>query len=105
VAGSANNQVETDADGFALQAKGIVYAPDYAINAGGLINVAAELDGYNKELVLSKVSQIQATIANILELSKQENIAPHVAADKMAEQRLKEKKTVTGRTDFATLRS
>jgi leucine dehydrogenase len=92
VAGAANNQLETDNDGYELMRRGIVYAPDYAINAGGLINVAAELDGYNKELVLGKVSQIYSTIATILELSREDHVPPHVAADRMAEQRLKEKK-------------
>lgn len=90
VAGSANNQLETDADGFALQAKGIVYAPDYAINAGGLINVAAELDGYNAELVNQKVSKIYNTIEDILNIAKKEGILPHQAADRLAEQRLDE---------------
>jgi leucine dehydrogenase len=93
VAGAANNQLETDNDGYELMRRGIVYAPDYAINGGGLINVAAELDGYNKELVLSKVSQIYSTIANILQLSDNEHVPPHVAADKMAQQRLTERKT------------
>jgi leucine dehydrogenase len=92
VAGAANNQLETDNDGFELMNRGIVYAPDYAINAGGLINVAAELDGYNKELVLGKVSQIYSTIATILELSREDAVPPHVAADRMAENRLREKK-------------
>lgn len=92
VAGAANNQLETDNDGYDLMRRGIVYAPDYALNAGGLINVAAELDGYNKELVLGKVSQIYSTIATILELSREDHVPPHVAADRMAEQRLKEKR-------------
>jgi leucine dehydrogenase len=92
VAGSANNQLETDNDGYDLMRRGIIYAPDYAINSGGLINVAAELDGYNKELVLSKVNQIHGTIATILELSREDGVPPHVAADRMAQQRLKEKK-------------
>jgi leucine dehydrogenase len=92
IAGAANNQLETDNDGYELTRRGIVYAPDYAINAGGLINVAAELEGYNKELVLSKVSQIYSTISNILDLAQLEKLPPHVAADRMAEQRLLEKK-------------
>jgi leucine dehydrogenase len=92
VSGAANNQLETENDGFELMKRGIVYAPDYAINAGGLINVAAELEGYNKELVLSKVGQIHATIETILNLAQLEKIPPHVAADRMAEQRLLEKK-------------
>lgn len=88
VAGSANNQLETDADGELLHNKGIVYAPDYAINAGGLINVAAELDGYNSERVVDKVSMIFDTIENILEESKRRSILPQKAADRIAEQRL-----------------
>ena len=76
IAGSANNQLETDADGELLFNKGIVYAPDYAINAGGLINVAAELEGYNHERVLEKVSMIGQTIDNILEESKRRSILP-----------------------------
>lgn len=98
VAGAANNQLENENDGFELMRRGIVYAPDYAINAGGLINVAAELEGYNKELVLSKVSQIHNTILTILELSREDNVPPHVAAARMAEQRLKEKKPGAART-------
>ncbi|MBX9686997.1 MAG: leucine dehydrogenase [Candidatus Obscuribacterales bacterium] len=92
VAGAANNQLETENDGFALMKKGITYAPDYAINGGGLINVAAELDGYNKEVVLGKVSNIYNTITNILSLAASDGIPPHVAADQIAEQRLNEKK-------------
>src|SRR5262249_47034588 len=89
---AANNQLETENDGYTLMKKGITYAPDYAINGGGLINVAAELDGYNKEVVLGKVSKIYNTISNILSLASSEGIPPHVAADKIAEQKLNEKK-------------
>ena len=92
VAGAANNQLETENDGFALMKRGITYAPDYAINGGGLINVAAELDGYNKEEVLGKVTKIYFTIQDILALAAKEEIPPHVAADKIAEKRLNEKK-------------
>jgi leucine dehydrogenase len=92
VAGSANNQLESDSDGFDLFSRGIVYAPDYAINSGGLINVAAELDGYNQEKVLAQVTKVYNTIATILEHSKKDNIPPHQAADAMAEKRLVEAK-------------
>jgi leucine dehydrogenase len=67
VAGSANNQLESETDGRALAARGILYVPDYAINAGGLINVAAELDGYNHERVLTKVGRIYNTIDHVFE--------------------------------------
>lgn len=92
VAGAANNQLETENDGFALAKRGIIYAPDYAINAGGVINVGAELDGYNKEVVVGKVNKIYYTIERILEMSKADAIPPHVAADRLAEERLNEKK-------------
>lgn len=95
VAGSANNQLEADSDGFDLFSRGVVYAPDYAINSGGLINVAAELDGYNHERVMAKVSQVYHTIVNILERSQKEHIPPHQAADAMAEQRLTEAKKLS----------
>ena len=92
VAGSANNQLETDKDGFDLFSRGIIYAPDYAINSGGLINVAAELDGYNQERVLAKVSKVYNTIQEVLDRSKERNIPPHEAADGLAEQRLENAK-------------
>ncbi|MBC7999687.1 MAG: Glu/Leu/Phe/Val dehydrogenase [Leptolyngbya sp.] len=94
VAGSSNNQLENDNDGKSLADRGIVYCPDYAINAGGLINVAAELDGYNKDLVLSKVSQIYQTIDNILTRSESEGVLPQQAAAQIAEQRLAQAKFV-----------
>lgn len=93
VAGSANNQLENDQDGQALKDRGILYAPDYAINAGGLINVAAEIDGYNKELVLNKVGQIYKTIEQILQTSESEGILPQDAAALIADQRLAEEKS------------
>jgi leucine dehydrogenase len=94
IAGSANNQLEVDTDGFDLFKRGVVYAPDYAINSGGLINVAAELDGYNHARVVSQVTRVYNTIADILERSTEENIPPHQAADRLAEQRLAEAKLV-----------
>jgi leucine dehydrogenase len=88
IAGSANNQLETDADGELLHNRGITYAPDYAINAGGLINVAAELDGYDHDRVITKVSLIHRTIENILTESKRRSILPQKAADRIAEMQL-----------------
>lgn len=92
IAGAANNQLESEADGFELLKRGIVYSPDYAINAGGLINVAAELEGYNKQRVMEQVARVYDTIASILERSRKESIPPHVAADRLAEQRIAEGK-------------
>ena len=100
VAGSANNQLESETDGGALAARGILYVPDYAINAGGLINVAGELDGYNHERVLTKVGRIYNTIDHIFEQSKTQSILPHQAADSIAEERLN-----SGRQERESLRA
>lgn len=105
VAGSANNQLETEKDGFDLFNRGIVYAPDYAINSGGLINVAAELDGYNHQNVLAKVTRVYNTIADVLQRSKAEDIPPHQAADALAEQRLNEARKLGKRKTVAQYRS
>lgn len=105
VAGSANNQLETEKDGFDLFNRGIVYAPDYAINSGGLINVAAELDGYNYKRVMDKVSKVHDTIAEVLDRSRREDIPPHEAADCLAEQRLDEARKEARRVGKNDLRS
>ncbi len=67
VAGSANNQLLHHDDAIALKKRGILYAPDYVINAGGLINVAAEIDpgGYDREKVMAKIAVIPATLSDI----------------------------------------
>ena len=100
VAGSSNNQLEKDEDGFTLFSRGITYAPDYAINSGGLINVAAELDGYNQEKVMAKVSKVYNTIEDILEHSKKEGIPPHQAADAIAEKILNEARKKSSHKSF-----
>lgn len=67
---------------------GIVYAPDYVINAGGVINVADELYGYNRERALKRVESIYDTIAKVIEISKRDGIATYVAAHRLAEERI-----------------
>ncbi len=62
IAGSANNQLKDTRHGDLIHEMGIVYAPDYVINAGGVINVADELDGYNRERALKRVEGIYGTI-------------------------------------------
>jgi leucine dehydrogenase len=88
VAGGANNQLESEELGTELERRGILYAPDYAINAGGLINSAAELDGYNEERAIRSVARIHAVIARILELAKRSNVPTWQAARRLAEERL-----------------
>ena len=89
VAGAANNQLETEADGDELERRGILYVPDYIINAGGVINVADELEGpYNQERAEKRVAAIQDNVRRVLELAASEGIPTYRAADRMAEQRM-----------------
>jgi leucine dehydrogenase len=88
IAGSANNQLKDTTHGDLIHQMGIVYAPDYVINAGGVINVADELYGYNRERALKKVEQIYASIEKVIEISKRDGIPTYVAADRMAEERI-----------------
>ncbi|MFD1408240.1 Glu/Leu/Phe/Val dehydrogenase [Kroppenstedtia eburnea] len=88
VAGSANNQLKTDEHGDILTEKGIVYAPDYVINSGGVINVADELLGYNRERAMKKVEGIYQTISRVFEIAKRDGIPSYKAADRMAEERI-----------------
>lgn len=88
IAGSANNQLEADRHGERLHETGILYAPDYVINAGGVINVADELNGYNRERAMKKVESIFANIEKVFRISKEEGIPTYAAADRLAEERL-----------------
>jgi leucine dehydrogenase len=89
VAGGANNQLAKEKHGDILSKKGILYAPDYIINAGGLINVSIELEGYIKERALNKTAQIYDTLLKIFELKKKKKIPTYKAADLLAEERVK----------------
>lgn len=90
VAGSANNQLAADVDGDALFGRGILYAPDYVINAGGLINLSFELPGkgYNRERAVAKVLEISQTLKQVFQRSRSESAPPHQVADRMVEERL-----------------
>jgi leucine dehydrogenase len=88
VAGAANNQLKETRHGDALHEMGIVYAPDYVINAGGVINVADELNGYNRDRAMKKVETIYDNIARVIEISKRDNIPTYLAADRLAEERI-----------------
>ncbi|MDM5315975.1 branched-chain amino acid dehydrogenase [Fictibacillus sp. b24] len=88
VAGAANNQLKETRHGDALHEMGIVYAPDYVINAGGVINVADELNGYNRDRAMKKVETIYDNIASVIEISKRDNIPTYLAADRLAEERI-----------------
>ncbi len=89
VAGAANNQLLEEADGKRLQARGILYAPDYVANAGGVIVLAGrEVLGWTEEEVLERTDAIYGTMLDLLRLAAEQGVAPHVAADRLAERRL-----------------
>lgn len=88
IAGSANNQLEKEEHGRILHEKGILYAPDFVINAGGVINVAEELAGYNRQRALNKVKSIYNILETVFEISRQKNIPTSIAANELAEKRI-----------------
>jgi leucine dehydrogenase len=88
IAGAANNQLKETRHGDAIHEMGIVYAPDYVINAGGVINVADELYGYNSERAMKKVEQVYNNVERVIEIAKRDNLPTYVAADRMAEERI-----------------
>lgn len=94
IAGAANNQLAEERHGDILHAKGVVYAPDYVINAGGLINVADELNGYNRERALKKVETIYDNITKVFEIVERDGIPSYKAADRMAEERIEQMRKV-----------
>lgn len=87
VAGAANNQLAEPRHGMMLKERGILYAPDYAINAGGLINVAQEYAGYDLEKVRAKTAGIYDTMLQIFERADAEGLTTDLVADRMAEER------------------
>jgi leucine dehydrogenase len=91
IAGCANNQLLNDQDANDLKQRGILYAPDFVINAGGLINVTLELDeeGYNPLTARKKVHQIYDHLLRLFEISEQNNCSTHHAAVSLADYRLK----------------
>ncbi len=91
IAGAANNQLAEARHGVALTQKGILYAPDYLINAGGLINVTYEGPDYDRQVVLKHVDGIYETMMEILHMAQEQNIPTSVASDQVAEQRFKKK--------------
>lgn len=88
VAGAANNQLERPEHGDALAGLGILYAPDFVINAGGLMNVAEELIGYDRERAMRKVDGIYRTLRDVFRRAKLDGVTPATAANRLAEERI-----------------
>ncbi len=88
VVGSANNQLAEREDAERLAAAGILYAPDFVVNAGGLINVYEELRGYSQARAMHRVDGLGPTTQQLLATAQREGVIPLVAAERMAEARL-----------------
>jgi leucine dehydrogenase len=88
IAGSANNQLATDADGQRLKDAGILYAPDFVVNAGGIINIAAEQGGYSVTKAAQMVDKIKVNLSEILDEADRLDTDTHQAAEHVAEQRI-----------------
>jgi leucine dehydrogenase len=88
IAGGANNQLAEDRHGDELERRGILYAPDYVINGGGVINVYGELHRWPVERAKKKAGEIYETLLRIFEMAKREKIPTYQAADRLAQQRI-----------------
>jgi leucine dehydrogenase len=84
VCGAANNQLATREDGERLADMGVLYAPDYVVNAGGIINVAAEYLGWSAATAEARVEETGMRLARVLDLAVSSGLATNVAADQLA---------------------
>jgi len=88
VCGAANNQLGHEGIEKIVEERGILYAPDYVVNSGGLIQVADEIEGFNFERAKSKAAKIFDTTQNVFAIADEEGVPPSVAADRLAERRM-----------------
>ena len=106
IVGGANNQLLEPRHAKAVEENGILYGPDYLVNAGGIINVYAEIEDWPAERSLRKAGEIYNTLIRILELAEAEGITSAEASDKVAEQRMDDvrylHRTELGCLDFGT---
>lgn len=111
IAGGANNQLAENRHGDILREKNILYAPDYVINAGGLMNVFVELEGYSPERAFDKTRQVYDSLMEVFRVAKAENIPTYQAANRLAESRirliggLKQKHQGRASRSFTTLKA
>jgi leucine dehydrogenase len=88
IAGAANNQLAEDRHGDLLEERKILYAPDYVINGGGVINVYGEIHRWPAERSQKKAGEIYETLLRIFAIAREERIPTYRAADRLAEQRI-----------------
>ncbi len=96
VAGSANNQLAEDRHGQALAERGILYAPDYVINAGGIINISHEGHAYDIDRAMAHCARIHGTLDEIFQRARREDRPTNEVADQMAEERIAAHATAGG---------
>lgn len=110
ISGGANNQLAEPRHGDQLRELGILYAPDYVVNAGGLMNVFVELEGYSHERAFDKTRRVYDNVTKVFQIAKRDGISTHLAADRMAEERvttigkLKQRHPGDSSRSFTTLR-
>jgi len=90
VCGAANNQLADAADDDALARRGILYAPDFVVNAGGIINLAEEFVGYDRQRATKRTAQIADTVRRVFDLARTERVPPGRAAEQLARRRIAE---------------
>jgi leucine dehydrogenase len=90
VCGAANNQLADPADDDALAARGILYAPDFVVNAGGIINLAEEFVGYDREDARRRTANVADTVRRVFEIARDEGVPPGRAAEQLARRRIAE---------------
>jgi leucine dehydrogenase len=86
--GGANEQLAEPRHGDALHGRGILYGPDYVVNAGGLLSLVYDTEGADDEAVTARVVAIGPRLASLWERARTDRLAPHRVADRMAEERL-----------------
>jgi leucine dehydrogenase len=93
IVGCANNQLASHECADAVEARDILYAPDYIVNAGGVINIAHEVGGYDKEKAFAHAWKVGETLGRVLDIAKHQGITTAAAADHLAEERLEKART------------
>ena len=88
ICGAANNQLASNAIGDEVARRGILYSPDYAVNAGGVMNISLEIDGYNRERAMRMMRTIYHNLTRIFEIAERDGIPTYQAADRLAEERI-----------------
>ena len=89
ICGGANNQLAEERHARALQERGIVYAPDFIVNCGGVINVAEELMGYDPDRARARAERVYETTLRVFTLAREHDITPEEAANRLAEERIR----------------